>query len=157
MNGFIYAIKNETSDNVYVGSTVKSLEERFTTHKGNYKLWLKGKYTYVTSFEIIKCPTAYIEYIEGCDIEDLADREDYWIQNTKCVNMRNGNSDNYVETRPQYLKDYVEKNKEKIKEYKRMYFQKNKDNINQKRNENKEEFNLLRRIKYAEKKAKGDI
>ena len=90
MNAFIYAIKNETSNDVYIGSTVRTLGMRISEHRTDYDLYLKNKCHYMTSFQIIKCKTNYIEYIEGCDINDMDDREKFWIKNTpNCINKKN--------------------------------------------------------------------
>ena len=40
----IYKIIDNTNQNVYIGSTCKTLKERLTKHKNNYKLFLKGTY-----------------------------------------------------------------------------------------------------------------
>ena len=52
--GRIYKITSSETDDVYVGSTTKTLRERLSQHKSNYKQYIKNKYRYVKSFDILK-------------------------------------------------------------------------------------------------------
>jgi hypothetical protein len=84
---FIYALKNRTSDDVYYGSTKqKYLSGRKGDHRASYNRWIAGKFHYVSSFEIIKCPTAYIEPVEEVSEENRKERERWWVENNPCVN-----------------------------------------------------------------------
>jgi hypothetical protein len=129
MNGFIYAIKNTTSDDVYIGSTTQDLRRRFTEHKCLPHSTCRSK-------EILKCTTAYIEYIEGCDIDKMKEREQYWIDNTpNCINKRNVNviiDNNYFYN---YNKQWRINNRERFIEQRREYYKNNMELINQKRRE----------------------
>ena len=127
MNYFIYAIKNETSDDVYIGSTERTLAKRFQSHTGHYRLWLKQRAGYCSSYEIVQCPTAYIEYIEGVDEEDRYDKEQYWINNTpNVVNKKNSSTEAVEERRRLGVKKYYEANKDKIRAQQKAYYEKNK-------------------------------
>lgn len=108
----IYAIKSKDSNQVYIGSTSKQyLSQRWATHIYDYRQYQLGHHKYVSSFQILKSPTAYIELLEVCKKEDRYGRERYWIENTSnCVNKQ-------VPT--QTNQEWVEKNKEDIREYKR--------------------------------------
>ena len=44
ITGRIYKIISGLTDDVYVGSTVLPLHQRFSTHVSNYKLFNEGKY-----------------------------------------------------------------------------------------------------------------
>jgi len=128
MNGFIYAIKNTTSDDVYIGSTTQDLSDRLKCHKSTYST--------CRSKEILKCTTAYIEYLEGCDIDKMKEREQYWIDNTpNCINKRNVNviiDNDYFYN---YNKQWRINNKEYAIERQRAYYKNNIELINQKRRE----------------------
>jgi hypothetical protein len=73
----IYAIKSKHTDKLYIGSTIKKLEDRFKKHKYDYKYYNSGDATkYITSFEIIKHADAYIELLETvCCVNDIELKE----------------------------------------------------------------------------------
>jgi hypothetical protein len=54
--GNIYKIISYSTDKIYIGSTVKKIEERLEEHEECYALWLSSEFQsgYCTSFEIIK-------------------------------------------------------------------------------------------------------
>jgi hypothetical protein len=158
-NGKVYIIRSYLTDDVYIGSTVKSLAKRLANHNFDYKSFLNKKYYNVSSFEIIK--HAYIELIENypCDSkEQLNAREGYWIRSTpNCVNKciagrsdkewRNDNK----ETLKQKDKQYREKNKDTIKQKKKQYREKNKDSINKKSKQYREKNKVLIKQKQNKK------
>ena len=74
----IYALRNRTSDDVYYGSTKSPLSVRLHGHKYSKR--------YMTSREIVACPTAYIEPVEEVSVEQMKERENWWIRNNPCVN-----------------------------------------------------------------------
>ena len=87
--GKIYKIVDNTNDNVYIGSTCKTLKTRLSVHKCHYKMFLKGLYNNVKSFEIIKNNDYKIELLEKCDIktkQELLARERFYIENNNCLN-----------------------------------------------------------------------
>ncbi len=113
--GKIYKIKSSKTDNVYIGSTIQTLNERFVKHKSDYKRFQNGKGGNITSFEIIKYPDAIIELIEEMTFEtkdDMLFRERYHIENNNnCVNTQKPritkeedvkrNRENYQKTKEQ--------------------------------------------------------
>ena len=123
MNGFIYAIKNETSDSVYIGSTTQELSERWHVHKSmNHRC---------SSKKIVECPTAYKEYLESCDIDKIKEREQYWIDNTpNCVNITNPGHKWDDDKKKQYFKNHTlewrNNNRERFNEWQRNYRAKKK-------------------------------
>lgn len=118
----IYAIRAPGTDNVYIGSTTKSLSARMSNHRANYILYLNGKYHYTTSIEVVSIPGAYIELVEEfpCNNkEQLNKREGEIIRSTAtCVNKRvEGRTKEeqiYSENHCQRRKEWLEANRERI-------------------------------------------
>lgn len=101
-NGKIYKISSPSTVNVYIGSTCKTLNERLSQHKCDYKRYKNGKYHYVTSFEIVKFDDCVINLIEEIKTNslDLIDQETYHINNeTNAVNKYTPKSSNEEEIR----------------------------------------------------------
>lgn len=135
-DGKIYKLVDNTTDEVYIGSTTQPLYKRKGGHEGQYKYYLKGKTNYVTSFKIVKNGDYRIVLIENypcLDKSQLHEKERHWIQSIECVNKVIPNRTD---------KEYREENKGKIKEYKKQYYENNKESIKQNvahfRNNNKE-------------------
>jgi hypothetical protein len=93
-SGKIYKIVSDSTDKIYIGSTVKTLEERLEGHENQYEKWfytnLKSK-LYCTSFEILKYGNYQIVLLEDypcCCTRELLKREGiYQIKEfNKCVN-----------------------------------------------------------------------
>ena len=152
-NSKIYAIRSYATDNVYIGSTTQPLSKRMVVHRGHYKLYLAGKFRYMTSFELIKCGDAYIELLEDYPCENneqLHRREGELIRNTACVNMRiagqskkeyweahveqrkannKKNYDAHAEQRRSYGKQYYDAHAEQRISYVKQYYATHKDKI----------------------------
>ena len=154
MIGRIYVIKSNETDKVYIGSTVKTIEQRLSGHKNNYKNFLKGIYHYVSSFEIVQYHDCYIQLLEEVNVEnkqELYKIEGKYIKDIDCVNQRvEGRS------RKDYMKEYLEDNKERIKERGKNYYQDNKEKILEKeknyRDANKEKILEYKKNYYQENK-----
>jgi hypothetical protein len=90
--GKVYKISSPATPMVFIGSTVKSLEERFLEHQNDfaYVIWCRPKKAYCHSFDIFKCKNARIELLEEfpfISASDLRDRELYHISQTEnCLN-----------------------------------------------------------------------
>jgi len=141
----IYKIIDNTNDNVYIGSTCKTLKERLISHKCSYNRFLKGLYNNVKSFDIIKNNDYHIELLENCNIktkQELFQRERYYIENNECLNKvipgrsRIETIKAYNEANKDKQREYYEANKDKIKAYneankdkQREYYEANKDKI----------------------------
>ncbi len=105
--GYIYKIVDNTNDNVYYGSTTKSLKYRLSKHKSDYNLYLEGRDHYKTSFEIIKnnnYSMVYLEVVPYKDIYLLHERERWYIENNRCVNkyVPNRSESEYIEDKRIY-------------------------------------------------------
>lgn len=86
----VYSITSKKTKQVYIGSTIQTLEDRFRQHKCKYKQYLNKKGPYTTSFELLKHDDAVINLLEiyKCENEDeLFIKECEWINKTPdCVN-----------------------------------------------------------------------
>ena len=114
-NGKIYTIRSFQTEKYYIGSTNhKTLSQRLSKHKGNYREWLKDKDScYITSFEILKYDDCYIELLElyPCNLKaELRKREGELVRLNKDSLVNNNIPGR---TRKQFRIDH----KEKIKEY----------------------------------------
>ena len=109
--GYIYKICNKKTDKIYIGSTVQNLKKRFCKHKTRCKKYFETNKDYITSIEIVKDETSYIEEIEKVyfiNKNELLKKEFSYIDKYKniCVNKN--------KTLKPDKKEYYEKNKEKI-------------------------------------------
>ena len=130
--GKIYQIVDNTNNNIYIGSTCKTLKERLSEHKCSYKRFLKGLFPIVKSFDILKNDDYQIELLENCDIktkQELLARERYYIENNICLNKYiPGRTDKeWREANKDKHKQYRDANKDKIKIYCDAYRDANKD------------------------------
>jgi hypothetical protein len=136
--GKIYKLISSETNDVYVGSTCKSLKERMINHKAMYKQSsVAQKKLNMTAFKLLKYNDCDIELIEDypCDSrKELERREGEIIKNMDdCINKniagRNGKEyredhpneiktlrDNWYIKNPEYNKDYYDKNKDKNKD-----------------------------------------
>jgi hypothetical protein len=130
--GKIYRIIDNTNGNIYVGSTCKkTLAQRLSQHNFEYKKYCNSLcYYVVSSFDILKNGDYKISLIEDfpCDNKDqLRAREQYWIDNTDCINKKSAFLTS--EQREQYNKNYYQQNKERLNDMNKTYHEKNKDAI----------------------------
>jgi len=145
--GKIYMLTSQQTPEVYIGSTKETLEERLDIHKNHYKLWLKGKYNYVTSFEIIQYDDCEIHLIEDYPCEtrkELEKKEGEYQRMMDCVNKHIAGR-----TKKEYDEDNKEKKKEYMKEYysnpeikekKKEYYENNKEKKKEYYQDNKEKI-----------------
>ena len=91
--GRIYKIISGNTDKIYVGSTVKTIEERLLAHESSYKSWINSEfeYSYCTSYEILKYSDYQIILIEEIKIKNNSElwklEGFYQIENYyNCVN-----------------------------------------------------------------------
>tara|TARA_R110000868_G_scaffold24856_4_gene97479 strand:+ start:864 stop:1472 length:609 start_codon:yes stop_codon:yes gene_type:complete len=108
MKGFVYKITSPSTDKIYVGSTIKTLKRRFSTHKSDD----------ISSSKIImSLGNAVIELIEEVEFEnknELRIRERYHIElnRDRCVNIRIPSR-----THQEYTIDNADRKKERKKKY----------------------------------------
>tara|TARA_B110000285_G_C14586250_1_gene364368 strand:+ start:69 stop:530 length:462 start_codon:yes stop_codon:yes gene_type:complete len=92
---------------VYIGSTTTTLKKRMSDHK--------SKANVCVSKELIN---PKIELIEECTEEDRYIREQYWIDNTECVNHNKAHTGL---SRPEYKIQYRQNNKEMFRMWQSKY------------------------------------
>ena len=145
LNGKIYKIVSDYTDDVYIGSTIKTLKDRLRGHKRHFKSHMNGKFPYMTSFELLKYAEYRIELVElypCANKKALESREGYWIKNNdNAVNKyvvgrtRKETYKAYRESNKDKIKEYHQMNKDKISKQKKAYYQTNKDKINEYKSE----------------------
>ena len=139
LNGKIYKITNNVTDDIYIGSTIKTLKERFSNHKRNYKQFLNGNYGNVRVFKLFgkfgieNCAIELIELYPCESKNELEQQESVYINNNKafCVNNNIPGRTNkqYIIDNKDKIKQYRIDNKDKIKQYQNKYDIDNKDKI----------------------------
>jgi len=156
--GYVYKISSPSTSNIYIGSTINSINKRFSNHKQKLTC---------SSSEIIKYGDAVIELIELVNFEnknDLKYRERHHIELNKelCVNKINPiiSSEEIRVRKLKENKKWREENKEErkiyMKKYNTKYYQDNKEDImiHSKKyyDENKEIILQKDKEKYYQKK-----
>jgi len=121
-NSKIYKIVDNTNNNIYVGSTKqKYLSLRLASHKNDYKRYLRGEKTFLTSFDIIKnndYDIILLELVNCNSKDDLHKKERYYIETLDCINK-------VIPGRTQ--KEYKKVNKECCQKSCKKYYEKYKD------------------------------
>ena len=161
--GKIYKIVCNTTGLIYVGSTIQKLCERLRAHRSHYKLYLKGKSRFYTSFDIIKNNNYEIILIENCPCnskEELHREERKYIESIGCVNKviptrtkKEWITSNIDKIKKQ-TKTYYENNKEKLNEKQRIYYENNKEEKNQKKRQHYQNTKGQQKKEYYEKNKK---
>jgi len=113
----------------YIGSTKNSLNKRLSGHREKRQQCMSRE------LDLDNCK---IYVLEECSEENRKCREQYWIDNTECVNKckvignkKEYNKKYYEENRDK-KKQYYEENRDNILEQKKEYYEENKDEILQK-------------------------
>jgi hypothetical protein len=139
-NGKIYKITNNVNNDIYIGSTIKTLKQRFSKHKTDYKRYLKGNGSNISSYKLFEK-----HGIENCFIELI---QLYPCESKKQLEKCEGNyiKENKVHSVNKLIagrtvKQYKIDNKDNIKEQKKQYRIDNKDKIKQYRIDNKDKLN----------------
>jgi hypothetical protein len=122
--GKIYKITSVETDAVYFGSTCDTLASRLGGHRRDYRKFQNEKFSYVTSFEVVKFESAVITLVEDYPCarkEQLTARERYYIEKEDCINKcipgrtKAEWYQDHREERNQSQKQYYQDNKEQIK------------------------------------------
>jgi hypothetical protein len=124
--GKIYKLTSSQTEKVYIGSTITSLDVRFTKHKSHYKSWInKTQMNKITSYDLLQYDDVKIELIKEfpCETKKELEKEEgkIMLENNyvnKCVAGR---------TKKESGRIHWNKNKERRKETTRIYRHKNKE------------------------------
>ena len=146
--GKIYKLISNQTEDVYYGSTIeKTITNRLSRHRMDYKYWLTGKHHYLTSYEIVTYDDCKIILVENfpCNTKyELTAREQYYIDNNKCINKQKANTGL---SREEYTKQYNQVNKDKINEKNRQYHLDHKDEDSERHRRYNQEHKQQRREK----------
>ena len=143
---FIYKITNGVLD--YYGSSCDTFENRKSGHTSSSNE--------CTSNKIINSGLPWtmeiIEMFPCSCLDELEDREAYWIMNNDCVNVHVPGAIRRAGGKKEYDKKLYEDNKEAICEKKKQYYTDNKEAICEKKKQyytdNKEAINEKKNIKH---------
>lgn len=84
-NGKIYKLHSNQTNNVYIGSTTQTLQDRLMDHSNKYKRYQHKKTYFLSSFEILKyddCAIALLETYPCNNKNELRNKEQEWIDKT---------------------------------------------------------------------------
>ena len=136
-NGKIYCIRNNITDDIYVGSTTQRLSKRMAKHRGDAKKENKMHQTFYSQVNEIGIEKFYIELLENypCEtLEQLRKKEGFYIREMSTLNHKIAGR-----TKKEWKQDNIEHCKEKDKEYHKEYYELNKDKINEQHKEYREQ------------------
>ena len=115
-NSIIYKVTSEHCDEFYVGSTTLTDSQRLAQHARDFEKYKAGKYSYVTSFDILELGDYDITVLEHVNCNT---RKELELREAHYINLYKDNIVNKVivgRTRNQYRLDKKEKILEQAKE-----------------------------------------
>jgi hypothetical protein len=126
-NSRIYKIVDNTNNNIYIGSTTKTLSQRLAKHRSHYNDFLKDRGNYMTSFDILQngnYDIVLLEEVKCENKEQLHQRERHYIEALVCVNK-------FIpcRTSKEYMEEYAILNKDKMSKQRKEYRENNKEII----------------------------
>lgn len=131
MIGRVYKIVANQGDEVYVGSTFKKLERRFTGHKSDYKrnrLKCHSKMMFA-KYGADNLSILLIAEYKVCDSTHLRAYEQLWINKLKCINSPAIRFLFFKKARVDYHKSYYLRNKVKRMEYSKQWRKNNPEKV----------------------------
>ena len=151
MNYKIYQIKNNKSDEIYIGSTCKkNLKMRLNEHKADYIKWKLGNKNYISVFKIFDDNDYEMILLEEgiCENKNQKlQKKKNFINTINCINIvKNPILTN--EERIEYQSKYLENTKEYRQNYHKNYYEENKDKLKENSNNNyhKNKGKLLEKV-----------
>ena len=134
--GKIYKLVNDVDDEVYIGSTIYTLNDRFCKHKWDATSRENGKSKLYNHMNNLGYEHFKIDLIEDypCNNKyELEARESELIKKFGTLNIRieDRTPEERRDKKNEYQKKYREQNKNKIK----LYYERNKEMINEKKRE----------------------
>lgn len=130
--GKIYKIVDNNNNLCYIGSTIKTLNSRFSEHRNCYKKNPKAGWSVFQIFDTYGIDKCHIELLENFPCENreaLCKQEGHYILTTENVNKNlagRGNQEskaNWRVNNPTYHKEYNIINKDKIKTQRAIRYQ----------------------------------
>lgn len=145
-NGKIYALRTHKGDEVYVGSTIRTLEVRFKNHKKKSNIGISKSF-----FE--KYNDVYIELIElfPCETKAQLNRREGHVMlgfGDKAINKKIAGL-----TPKESVYKYQSKNKDKLKKYRCDFYAENCDKLREKSKKYREENKEVCKKRCADYKA----
>lgn len=134
--GKIYKLIARGTNDVYIGSTTAIyLSVRLCGHRQNFNSYLKGKFKYVSSFELFRYDVDDIEIVlvekYPCNNnEELRIREAYWQKIVPCVNTLSA-----FTNKNEYNKQLYQEKKEQVRAKHKNYYNDNKVKLTAKHKE----------------------
>ena len=107
----IYKLIDNTNDDIFIGSTCKSLSQALSGHKNDYRKYSLGLRGYINSFKILENNNYDIILIEECkdikNVNQLNARKRHFIDSTPNINkvMPNNYSSEHIEETKRILKE----------------------------------------------------
>ena len=137
LKGKIYKIVDNGYNDMYIGSTTKSLSQRMAQHRYNYKSQQNNitVYKIFDKYGVENCKIELIEEFYYINREYLLKKEGEHIKNNNCINKII-----HSRTPIEYMKEYREKNKEKIKDDREINDEYYKNYMKEYRERNKEKI-----------------
>lgn len=77
---YIYKIVNKINGKIYIGKTLKTIQERFNEHCNDYKKDRNEKRPLYSAMNKYGIENFYIEEVEKCLDSEIDNREKYWIE-----------------------------------------------------------------------------
>lgn len=77
---YIYKITNKINNKIYIGKTLKSIEERFKEHCSDYKRRDYEKRPLYSAMKKYGIENFKVEQVEECSSDIINEREKYWIE-----------------------------------------------------------------------------
>jgi len=133
MKGLVYKITNSDESIVYIGSTTRTLKNRWGTHKNHYQRWIGGEnrscsiYPYFRDNGIENFDIHLISEYEIEERSQLLELEQRLIDSTACINQIKAFRS--VEEKAEYQRQYHEQNIGTISAYQQQYRETNKDRV----------------------------
>ena len=77
---YIYKIENKLNGKIYIGKTLKTIQERWKEHCHDFKRQRCEKRPLYSAMNKYGIENFFIEEIEQCEANILSEREKYWIE-----------------------------------------------------------------------------